>query len=67
MSRDRLNRLFGPRDSQQQAYRRIDGDDRDTTEGEADVPAYDAPPVKEFSWVVYAIFTWMGMAMLWGW
>ncbi|EFR03265.1 nucleoside transporter [Nannizzia gypsea CBS 118893] len=67
MSRDRLNRFFTPRDEQQQAYRRIDGDERDTAEEEADIAAYDAPPAQEFSWVVYSIFAWMGMAMLWGW
>ncbi|EEQ32409.1 hypothetical protein McanMca71_007433 [Microsporum canis] len=67
MSQDRLNRFFTPRDEQQQAYKRIDGDEIYTNEEDTEQSAYDVPPAQEFSWIVYFYFVWMGMAMLWGW
>ncbi|KAF3483631.1 nucleoside transporter family protein [Arthroderma uncinatum] len=67
MLRDQLNRFFAPRDGRQQAYKRVDEDERDTSEEDTETSAYDVSPTQEFSWTVYCIFVWMGMAMLWGW
>ncbi|KAK2842917.1 hypothetical protein FQN49_005989 [Arthroderma sp. PD_2] len=67
MLRNQLNRFFAPRDGQQQAYKRVDGEEREASEEDTEAPAYDVPQTQEFSWIVYCIFVWMGMAMLWGW